>query len=134
MLNQVVLLQKRAIRIVCKANNMAHTNALAKNIGILKLVDINVLQTAAFVYRYLNNSLPTVCFDFIVKNDRSRITYNLRRASTFLIPSYRTCLRENCSLVRFPRIWEAIPQEIQLSGSLNIFKSRLREHLFSNYI
>ena len=132
-LNHLVLLQKRAIRIIGHAHYLAYTNALAKKFSIIKLMDINVLQTALFVYKFLNNSLPNVCCDFLTLYDSTSNEYSLRRKSTFLIPSYRTSLREKCSLVRFPRIWSSIPNEIKLSESLNIFKSRLKAHLLQCY-
>ena len=111
---------------------MAHTDVLAKKMGIVKL-DVNELQTAVFVFKYINNSLPSVCSDFLIENDRTRNAYNLRNTSAFLIPSYRTSLREKCSLVRFPRIWNTIPNEIKNSESLNIFKSRFKQYLLSKY-
>ena len=132
-LNPVIILQKRAIRIVCHANYIAHTGVLAKKMGIIKLVDVNLLQTAVFVFKYISNSLPTVCADFLIENNRTRNPYDLRNTNAFLIPSYRTSLREKCSLVRFPRIWNAIPNEIKHSESLNIFKSRLKQYLSSKY-
>jgi len=130
-LNELIVLQKRAIRIIGNASYLAHTNVLAKKLGVMKLTDINVFQSALFVFKYVNNYLPSACDEFLSKSDQSNNAYSFRHTILFLIPSYRTSLREKCSLVRFSQIWNAIPNEIKTSPSLSIFKLRLKDHLFS---
>ena len=131
-LNQLLLLQKRAIRIICHAKYLAHTDELAQKIHLLKLPHINIFQSAMFMYKYLNRNLPCVCKDFLAVNDPSTNVYNLRQFNNFAVPPFRTLLRKRCLLIRGPKIWNLIPCEIKSSPSLSSFKRKLRTYLLSN--
>ena len=53
-----VTLQKRAIRIINKSNFDAHTDIIYKELSILKLHDIYLMQLGQFMYSFKNSSLP----------------------------------------------------------------------------
>ena len=50
--------QKKAIRIVCKAKYNAHTDRLFKKLNLLKVEDIFKIQCLKFYYRLCKNKLP----------------------------------------------------------------------------
>jgi hypothetical protein len=50
-IKNLFILQKKAIRVVCKAHWNAHTTPLFRKLGTLKLDDINKLQTGCFMYK-----------------------------------------------------------------------------------
>lgn len=58
-------LQKRAIRIIAKANYLDHTSAIYKKYQILKLNDLHLFYCCAFLYKLKHNSLPSTCHDFM---------------------------------------------------------------------
>ena len=58
LLNRVLILQKRAIRIINNVPPLTHTDPLYKKFKILKVSDINKLQVAVFMYSYFKNILP----------------------------------------------------------------------------
>ena len=51
-------IQKKAIRIICKAKYNAHTDKLFKSLNLLKVDDIFKLQCLKFYYRLRKNTLP----------------------------------------------------------------------------
>ncbi len=50
-LNSIITLQKQAVRILSNADYLAHTSELFLNHKILKLDQINILQTAIFMFK-----------------------------------------------------------------------------------
>ena len=57
-LNRIVLLQKRAVRIVSKEAFDAHTDPVFHELKILKFEKISLLHLGKFMYSYKNNRLP----------------------------------------------------------------------------
>ena len=63
-LHKLPVLQKRAIRIISAAEFRTHAADLFKRNKQLTLVDINKLQIAIFVFKSLNNLLPSVFMNY----------------------------------------------------------------------
>ena len=57
-LHSIILLQKRAIRIINNAGYRDHTNILFLNSNIVKFVDLIEFNTAQIMYKARNNQLP----------------------------------------------------------------------------
>jgi hypothetical protein len=103
-INELVLLQKRAIRIVSKLNYLSHSNPLFKDLSILKMSDINLYCTTMFVYKCRNAYLPNICSQLLMQSSsRGEGIYNFRTVSDYVIPFYRTNVREKCIRVRGPK-------------------------------
>src|ERR1700730_12867913 len=78
-LQELLLLQKRAIRITNKSSYLARTSPIFKNLAILKLSDINLYSTVFFIYKCKHKYLSLVCNQFLIANDLvDDNTYNLR--------------------------------------------------------
>ena len=67
-LSHILLLQKKAVRICTKSSYFMHTDPLFHQLKILKVHDINVLQTAIFILKYTKDALPQVFRNFFVYN------------------------------------------------------------------
>ena len=57
-IRQLMLVQKRAIRVIYNASYYSHTGPKFKKTGILKLHDLFVYQSLLFVHDYLSNKIP----------------------------------------------------------------------------
>ena len=57
-LNRIVLLQKRAVRIVSKEAFNAHTDPVFHELKILKFEKNHLLHLGKIMYSYKNNLLP----------------------------------------------------------------------------
>jgi hypothetical protein len=57
-LNRVILLQKRAVRIVNKKVFDAHSDTIFKELKILKFDKLYLFNLGKFMYSYYNNLLP----------------------------------------------------------------------------
>ena len=56
--DKVSKLQKKVIRSISNAHRIAHVDPLLKELGILRLHDILILQEYKFFYKFINNLLP----------------------------------------------------------------------------
>ena len=56
--DRIYMLQKRAIRLICSANFLAHTEPLFKELNTLKINDIMQVRALKFYFRYSHNELP----------------------------------------------------------------------------
>ena len=133
LINELVVLQKRAIRITTKSNYLSHTNTLFKELNILKLEDINMHCCCVFMFKFTYKELPNACSHSLVLYNASHSAYNLRRISEFIIPTFRTSVREKCISIRGPRYWESLPPNLRSAPTSNSFNVKLRKFILCNY-
>ena len=99
---KTLLLQKRAIQVINKANYNSHTEPLFKRSKILKLNDLYELKVILFVNYFIANKLP-ISFNniFLFNHERpnsrntrqSNLLYQERCCSNTISPKYVTnCL------------------------------------------
>jgi hypothetical protein len=131
-LDKLVKLQKRAIRLISKSDFRSHTNPLFVRLHLLKFTDLVVFQTVLFLYQIKTGLLPSVCTNLIQFSDQNR-SHNTRQTHLFAIPNYRTGIREKCITIRGPKLWEEIPIYVQSIPVLSIFKRELYNFLVTNY-
>ena len=103
-LHELLVLQKRASRIINKSDYLSHTSPIFKDLALLKLSDINFYCTVLFVYKCKHNRLPLVCSQFLTANNYiADSRYNLRSVNEYIIPFSRTNMRTKCMNVRGPK-------------------------------
>ena len=103
---------------------------LYKQLNLLKLVDIYVLQTAVFMYKYKNGLLPKSCMSYC--------TVNLYRVYTlaenyFIVQQFHTAIRERSISISGPKVWCSVPTGTQDSESVEIFKHGVCRYLTAIY-
>ena len=130
-LSRLLLLQKRALRIISKSYYLAHTDPLFKNFKLLKLDDVLAFQLTVFMYRTKHSLLPHSCT--YATFNTSTCPYNLRKRKDFTFHPFRTMLRKKHVTHAGPYAWESLPDFIKQSDSLHIFKSRLLTHFLDRY-
>ena len=57
-IKELILLQKRAIRVVCKCSKYDHTNIFFSRLSTLKLKDIIEYKTGIVMYKAYHNFVP----------------------------------------------------------------------------
>ena len=57
-LKRTTILQKRAIRTICRANYNSHTEPLFKKLNIMKLKEQYEYEAAILMYKFVHNKLP----------------------------------------------------------------------------
>jgi hypothetical protein len=129
---RIVLLQKRAIRILNKSEFHAHTNPLFKKLNILKFEYIRLLQLGQFMYCHKNSLLPKSFNSMFVLNNQVH-TYVTRHSKAFHVPLCRTNIKQFCVRFQGPKLFNSLPLELVNSTSLISFKRKLKGFFFFKY-
>ena len=133
-LKPLEILQKRIVRIICNADRLASTSSLFKQLNLLKLQDINILQIAQFMYNYHHCLLPTVFNDYFVLNSNVH-EHNTRSSAKnkYHLPSIKTNIRKFSIKFSGPTTWNNISNHIISAASLAILKKKLVNSIITNY-
>ena len=101
-LHPLFLLQKRAVRIVVKADYLAHTNEIFLNLKILKLPDIHKFLVLQYVFKNFDN--------FQLPNSIQR--FSSRRPNELRPQFQRLTLTQHSLKFSGPNFWKSLPLEI----------------------
>ena len=88
-LKSVVVLQKKAVRIITFSNRDAHPSLLFPQLGLIKLMDLVTIHTALFIFQYHYHLLPKP-FDNFFSPTSSKHNYYTRLASKSTYFSFTT--------------------------------------------
>lgn len=130
-LDKLIKLQKKAIRIVCKAPFLEHTTPLFKKHKLLSLMNINVFQQDVFMYKFVNNQLPKSLLNLFVFNSTVH-DYNTRSSAKFHVPLFRSTLSQHTISFTGPKNWNNLLPPITNCPSISSFKYRLKTFLLNS--
>jgi len=122
--NNLVTIQKKAIRIIAKTKYNAHTSAIFKQFNILKLPDLCALHDLKFCYKLRNNLLP--CYfssEFFLLTNFTH-TYATRQLDTLRVPAVRHDFARNGMSYRYPKIYNSMDSN---------FKDKITTHSFFGF-
>ena len=132
LLNRLLLLQKKSLRIIYNSATRSHTDPLFFENKILKVQDLYSFQLGQFMYNYNNKALPNIFHTMFLKND-SFHKYPTRRSNEFHFPLLRTLFAQNTLIYNGPKLWNSLNDSIKFSPSLNIFRNRIKSFLLMAY-
>ena len=120
--DRLLLLQKRAVRIISKAGHRDHTANLFANLTLLRFKDLYYLNLGKFMYKYMINALPS-CFNSCFMLTSNIHSYNTRSASkqNIYVCYSRTSLFKNSLIQRGVNYWNSLSESIKTSPSQAIF-------------
>ena len=103
----LVMLQKRIIRIITLSKYLDHTGPLFKELGLLKIGEINKYLLGKFMYKWSNSRVPLL-FQDMFQYVRNVHGYGTRQSDHLYTPIVKTNLGK-CSLrYKGPVIWNSI--------------------------
>ena len=132
--NKILVLQKKAVRIISSATYNSPSKPLFKKQKLLYLNDIYELQLQRFMYRIMHDRLPpTICTLFNTHPIRNQ--YNTRYTATNPIPlsACRNTITHNSFLHRAPQKWSNLTATTKDAPTLHKFTSIIKSQYFSNY-
>lgn len=132
LIDKLLLLQKRVLRIICHTNFLAHTDPLFFDNKILKIKDLYLLQLGQFMLNFKKEALPEIFRTMFLKN-HSFHNYPTRHSDEFHLPLLRTALAQNTFIYDGPKFWNSLCENIRNAPSLYSFKKRLKSHLLKAY-
>ena len=129
-LQPIVIIQKKALRIIHKVGYRDHTNGLFLRSKILKFVDLVDFKTAQIVYQARNQRLPAN----VQKLFRDREgKYSLRRELNLKHLGSRINLKSMCITVKGVSLWNHLPEEIQRCKNIIQFKIMYKQIILDKY-
>ena len=129
---RLILLQKRAIRIISKADYRDHTSNLFYNLNLLKQPEIYELRLATIMYKINNgtwsSNLKLQKLDLIH-------SYKTRLATkqNYSLPQVKTNIGRNSFVYRGPKIWSEISTDVK-KLPLTQFKKPLSKSMIMKYL
>ena len=122
--------QKKAIRKICNAEFLAHTNHLFKDLKILKLNDLHKLETAKFVKK--ETSKPNSIY-FTRRNNAHNMMLRNHHGHALFVPQPRSERAKRFVTYNGTIIWNNIPPAILDTRNPITFKIKLKKFLLNQY-
>ena len=118
LIQPIVVLQKRAIRVICNVPFLEHTAPLFSNLNILTLD--NLYKYNLLIFAYVNGNRY---------NTRQSHAYNTRFEQRLLPRFYRLDITQHSAIYQSIKVWNVLPNDIQTLPSLFSFKKCTRSYL-----
>ena len=134
-LNPIILLQKKAIRILTNSHYRAHTSSLFKEEGILPFEQLIELNASIFIHDYQRDRLPKSFNNTWIQNDLRpgyELGLVLRNRDELNIPRLRYTYLAQHPLYKFPFIWNNLDNAIKSCQRRSEFINKMKKHLFDN--
>ena len=130
--NRIVKLQKRCVRIITRSKYNAHTQPLMKQLNILSVIDMLLLNSMKFYYKYKHKEVPHYFASFTLHTQGSTHDYNTTISEIERVSiSPKKCLRNY-----LPKTINSIPNHILTridTHSIEGFASAVKHYLISKY-
>ena len=123
-LSRIILLQKRAIRLISNTRYLDNTEPLFKRQEILKFKDLYKHSVACFVYKNQN----------LLKEFSRTHNYNTRNRDLHLAPYERLRSTRQSVIHNGVKIWDEIPIHIRTCLTIDNFSNRYKTYLLSDYV
>ena len=120
--DQIIKLQKRALRIICNKSFREHTNDLFISCSILKFNDIYRYNLAVYFYKSKQ-----------YENFISSHNHFTRNRNNLVVPFQRLSLTQHSVSYMGASVWNSLPLFIRSSASVSIFKARVKKHFIDRY-
>jgi dimeric dUTPase (all-alpha-NTP-PPase superfamily) len=129
-INRLFVLQKKAIKIIENRHRLAPSNTLFSEelLPLPVLIDYNLLILA---FKIKNNLIKN---NVVIQYVEDIHRYNTRQRGDFYVYSYQTRYGYADFYKRGLIKYNELPSSIKCFHSLSLFKRRLREHLFFNFV
>ena len=131
-INSILLLQKRALRVVTNSHYLSNSEPLFHQLKRLKINDIHTFQTAIFMHKYTFNQLPQSFYNFFTLNSNIH-SYPTRRSSDYHLENPKIVLAQKSLKHHGPDVWNSLPENLKLCTSLNSFKIQAKKNILQQY-
>jgi len=128
----ITILQKKAIRLVAKANYNAHTDPLYKSLLIPKFNDIYRIQLGRLIYSFHNRIIPKSLHNMFLLN-RKVHEYNTRQYREIHCEPIKTNLVLKSFLYKAPDLWSSLPQHIKDAKTIVSFTKCIKKFFINQY-
>ncbi len=133
--NNVFLLQKRAIRNVAKVHYRDHTNPLFVKFRCLKFNELVNIKTLIIVFQAKKNTLPVNIQKLFTKSENTHDhNTRFRNKGNFDVKFCKTKLKSMLISIKGVKLWNELDKSLHELRSIHCFKNKLKNsyiHLYS---
>ena len=130
-IQQLFLMQKKAIRIITMSGYLDHTEPLFKKCHILTLYEIRILKIIMFMFKVHNKSVPQIFQEYFTVNSAIH-NYRTRQRDKLRAPLCKTGIMRNSIRVKGVYLWNYIFDRVQIECTITLFKRNLRNLILSD--
>ena len=130
LIQRLQAVQNCAARIVSCKPRYARATPILRELHWLPVESRIIFNILLLVYKSLNNLAPAY-INSLLKNYKP--SCNLRSVDHRLLTVPRSNQRTYAFSVAAPKLWHALPLDIRNSGSITLFKCKLKTFLFKKY-
>ena len=131
-LQKLIILQKKAIRIITKSEYNEHTPPLFKKVLIPTLMDLFKIQMGKFIFSYVHHELPVSLVRIFARNTELH-SYPTRQCNDLHIRPVKTDIVFRSFIHQGPDIWSKLPANLKQAKSICSFGTRLRKYYIEKY-
>ena len=131
-LEQLFLLQKKAIRICTKSDYRAHTTKLFNSLHTLKLQDLNKLQIGSLMQRYHTKTLSPYLMNMFTVNSNIH-SHNTRSSNRFHRWNYSNDKSKYSIRHTGPALWNNLDLRNFNTQFNNTFKRKYKNFMINKY-
>ena len=131
-ITHITIIQKKAVRLICKCQYKDHTSPLFKKLKILKFSDLVNYKTGMLMYKAKYESLPSN-IQQLFTNKQESLYYSTRQKHKFAVKYARTSIKSKCLSVYGVKLWNKVPSSISLDSSFLSFKRNYKSYLLCEY-
>ena len=131
-LERLLIIQKRAMRIICHENRLAHSNHLFFSNKVLKIEDLYNLRLGSFMFQLNKGELPASLSALFSKNQHFH-SYPTTLSSSFHLPMVRTIYKQKTVVYSGPSFWNTLEESLKTLPGFFIFKRKLKAKHIASY-
>ena len=130
-LQKLQAIQNCAARMVCRKPKSSHVTPLLITLHWLPIQQRIDYKVAVTCFKCLNNSAPGYLCDLLEKHQPGRSLRSAKDTTKLKMPPVNLQQYGGRAFLHYgPKIWNRIPPMIRESETLDLFKGRLKTHLF----
>lgn len=114
--NSTFVLQKRAIRYICRAGSREHCRPLFNNLRILTLPCLFILESVSLIHKKYRGMVPEG-------------NYNTRQGNNLSLPIPKSSLTKNSIIYESRKIYNNLPLGLRNVASLKAFRRKVKDFL-----
>lgn len=131
-INRLLKLQKRAARLILKADFMTPSRSMFQQLGWLAFPKRVQYHTSIMVYKALKGKAPEYLSNLLVKSSETHCRHLRSGENEALrVPFSRTSYFEKSFSIAGAKAWNSLPVHVRQSSDLNAFKMSLKSFLIN---
>ena len=132
-LKPLVMLQKRAVRVIAGAKYLAHTSPIFKELKILNMNNIYVYNLLLIMYKHHHNKLPAIFDPFFVRFNELH-SYGTRHSDHLRAPEQTNARSTHSVRSRGYKIYNYFVTRLDFNVEISSFKRQAKSYLLDNDI